>query len=399
MRRFGHDLPLAWQQFQAEVAGLGLALPADAEQAAGMVHDRNWTVYWLRQRDVAAIDVLAEHRHGAMRHLRFSAEGGRSDLPLPGDPYAQTGASAADQAIWQSITAKFAACRPVIAPGPGLGDADIAQPEQPFDAASYTAFLRQSHATRAQRGTCQLGRDGVPAGLSQLAFAIEPDAYRARLPRYRLASCPFCYQPLTEAIDTFSLNGPGWWRCEPNGLGWFGPPFASTETSGSFLALPLGNQPSTSGCVCLLAVDYGVNLHGQIPQEVTENWVWLGSPRPGLRPQLLADPAVAVVMQALPVGNGRARPYTLWLASYFRRGGAAQPVTLPADGGYEYRLAAAGERLWFQRGHMIGHHDHAGIGGQEAPQGRWCIWGGRARELPPGLSGRALLRLRWPVQG
>lgn len=381
----------AWQVLGEQLAAMGLSLP-DAPLFAGQLHNRQWTVYWLIAAELPAIEVLAEHRQGQIRHYRLDVDGQSSALPAPSDPYTRS-----DQALWQQIQAKFAACRSPWVTEPGLGDAGVEQPAGLFSVADYTECVQQSQHTRSQRGAYQLAGQAVPASLNRQAFIEEPEAYRARLPRYRLAVCPFCYQPVIEAIDTFSLNGPGWWRCEPNGLGWFGPAYASAETQGSFLQLPQTDQASVQGCACLLAVDYGVNLQGQMPSDVSENWVWLGSPRPGLRPALLADPDVAVVMRALPIANPQGLPYVVWLASYFRRGGATGMRRLPADGGYVYDWSALAPRLWFVYQHYIEQQDTAGISALPGAAGRWCIWGRQPRPLPAGAQGRELLKLRWPV--
>jgi hypothetical protein len=193
-----------------------------------------------------------------------------------------------------------------------------------------------------------------------------PAFYRARLPRYLLARCPICggsvasAADITEAVDTFSLAGPGWWREEPLGFGWYG-----------LLPKPGGlykfkTQPSYHApCGHVQALTYGICLNGIHPDDVRHRHrVYIGSERPGLAGSFLEERGNYAVLHTLPVGRlddevWQPR-YTAYFVTYFKEAlGGVRRMTFPPQAGnppcfnWRYGQWDYDLRAWLRRGKLF----------------------------------------------
>ncbi|MBC7252203.1 MAG: hypothetical protein H5T62_18240 [Anaerolineae bacterium] len=198
-----------------------------------------------------------------------------------------------------------------------LGISPMPQPENVFTIAEYRVLIERYEQIFEEKLT--LFKQGDKLGLSleqqraRNAFLWEQarslsTEYYARLPIYLLARCPICGGRVWEAIDTFSLNGPGW-ISGPTGFGW----------SGS------GQQSYQSECEHVQIVAYCVNLNGLEPDDIfitTHNrWVNLGPEVPYVMRSPLSLDETYVVIHALPVGrydDAEPQPrYTVYFTTYF----------------------------------------------------------------------------------
>jgi hypothetical protein len=136
--------------------------------------------------------------------------------------------------------------------------------------------------------------------------------YRARLPVYLLARCPICGGRVHEAIDTYSLNGPGWKGIGGRGFGWYGPVSkeSSTESEVSYDA----------ECRHAKIVSVMVNLNGIQPDDVTQE-VHITSERPFVMSPVLNLDKTYAVIHSLPIDrfddDEPQRRYTAYFVTYF----------------------------------------------------------------------------------
>lgn len=286
-------------------------------------------------------------------------------------------------------------------------------PQQPVDLftwENYHEFIQQHDHLRSQRGSIQLGRGRIPAGLNKQVFMELPQMYRARLPVYLLARCPICNQNVTEPVDTFSLMGVGWWWDEPLGFGWFGRSAVDVDTQGSHL-----NINKTSGvsfqttCPCVRALTYGVNLQGQQPSDVTNNFVWLSSEQPGLFKPFMDLPDSYAVISTLSVGEWGASSlqakYTAWFVTYFNKAPQTFDPLFPDNNQpsqphfkwdydhMDYDLVPwmeAGKLFWLD-GNTLSQNLQAPIFKLRGVTGRWCVWGRKLKLLPTTITGHHLM--------
>jgi hypothetical protein len=143
-------------------------------------------------------------------------------------------------------------------------------------------------------------------------FIVQPQLYRSRLPIYLLACCPICGGKVWEAIDTYSLNGPGW-ATPSRGFGWYG---TLADQSSNYV-----EKPSYSAeCQHIELLAYGVNLNGSKPDDVNQE-VEIGSEKPFVMKPLIELDETFVVIHALPIGcynDQELRPcYTAYFMTYF----------------------------------------------------------------------------------
>lgn len=289
-------------------------------------------------------------------------------------------------------------------------DSALPQAGQPFSWSSYRRFILEHRRKLGRRGDHHLGREAIPAALNREVFEELPRAYRDRLPVYHLATCPLCQGQVWEAIDTFSLMGIGWWRDEPLGFGWYGRPVSNPDIRGSYLDLPRDPRPSYQHtCDCVRAVTYGVNLHQRQPEDVTNNFVMLGSERPGLLVPFMRQAGSVAVIRTLPVGGWGATAwsarYTLYVVVYFH----ANPDSYAASFGdnapssprfhWPYdALDYALESYLLQRKLLLHPTTTADdVLSLRGVTGRWCVRGRALKLLPITLVGARLLRQSHPA--
>lgn len=275
---------------------------------------------------------------------------------------------------------------------------------------SYHNFVQQHDALRSQRGVIQLGRGRIPARLNNQVFMELPQMYRARLPVYQLARCPICGQYVTEAVDTFSLMGVGWWWDEPLGFGWFGRKALDVDTQSSHLNIVKTNGVSyQTACQCVCALTYGVNLQGQQPTDVTNNFVWLSSEKPGLFKPFMDLSGSYAVICTLPIGewgvSSWQAKYTAWFVTYFHQtpqmfnqlfSDKNQPHQPDFKWDYDrmdYNLTPwveAGKLYWLD-GTTLRRDIQAPAFGLRGVTGRWCVWGRKLKLLPVTITGHHLM--------
>jgi hypothetical protein len=163
-----------------------------------------------------------------------------------------------------------------------------------------------------------------------------------------------------EAVDTFSMAGPGWWREEPLGFGWYG-----------LLPKPGGphnfkTQPSYHApCGHVQALTYGICLNGIHPDDVRHRHrVYIGSERPGLAGSFLEERGNYAVLHTLPVGRlddevWQPR-YTVYFVTYFKESlGGVKRMTFPPQAGnppcfnWRYGQWDYDLRAWLRRGKLF----------------------------------------------
>jgi len=133
--------------------------------------------------------------------------------------------------------------------------------------------------------------------------------YRAHLPVYVIARCPFTGKPISEPVDTFSLNGFGW------GMGNWGAGWSAS------LGPSLAEHKASSH---LRIVAYFLNLHGLTPDDLFPDKVIKTGPEvPSImRVPMAAEDSVAV-MHELPIGrydDAQLQPrYSVYFISYFTK--------------------------------------------------------------------------------
>ena len=131
--------------------------------------------------------------------------------------------------------------------------------------------------------------------------------YRSRLPLYLLAHCPVCAKPVSEPIDTFSLNGFGW--REPNrGLGW-------SHSMGT-------RSEEYNYCQHIKIISFFLNLNGIQPDDLLPDKVLRSGPEvPSIMTVPMQAEGMQIVMHKLPIGrfdDTEPQPhYAVYFLSYF----------------------------------------------------------------------------------
>jgi hypothetical protein len=168
------------------------------------------------------------------------------------------------------------------------------QPDNLFGSmAEYRAFLEKYEKTPYTNSglTWQMGK-----------------TYHERLPVYLLARCPFCNGRVWEAIDTYSLNGPGWKHGGRHGYGWAGHDDWDRAGPGYH-----------SDCHHIKIVICYLNLNGFQPDDVFGP-VQI-SEVPCIMKWIIEIEGVSAVIHAIPVSRyDAAEPsprYTAYFLSYF----------------------------------------------------------------------------------
>lgn len=182
----------------------------------------------------------------------------------------------------------------------------------------YQKFITQYDKLLTERDWLARGRQLLPPELKQDLYIHLPRFYRDCLPLYTIARCPLCGGKVTEVIDTFSLNGLGWWFDEPVGFGWWG----RTKYSDSFASVAEYTTPSYKAhCACVQAVMYGVNVNGILPSDVKVSFLVIGSERPHLLRPFMEQEGSCAVLSTFPIGRLDApphqTPYTAYFVTYF----------------------------------------------------------------------------------
>jgi hypothetical protein len=143
--------------------------------------------------------------------------------------------------------------------------------------------------------------------------------YREELPRYELARCPFCHEAVYEVVDTYSLEGPGWFH-ESDGFGWFGLIPKDTAVGPSY----------DSRCPHIGAVVYSVNLNQAQPSEIFgkihanklyPRHVVFGGEKPLLFKNVLNLPDTCVVGRNLSVAHlsRESMSFQMHICTYFSK--------------------------------------------------------------------------------
>jgi hypothetical protein len=176
-----------------------------------------------------------------------------------------------------------------------LGGSPMPQPDNLFGSmAEYRALLKQYNDT-------PYTQSGPRRQLRK--------TYYQRLPVYLLARCPLCNGRVWEAIDTYSLNGPGWLGGGLWGFGWEG-----HDEQGRI-------APSYhADCHHVKIVAYCLNLNGFLPDDVTQ-YIQTFSEAPCVMKWFIEIEGVSVVMHAIPISRFDATEpaprYTAYFLSYF----------------------------------------------------------------------------------
>lgn len=192
------------------------------------------------------------------------------------------------------------------------------QPYVPFTFADYKIFMAE--IDNLEKAWRRLDSRSQHPEISHIQEKIAFDyasRYLTKLPTYLLARCPICNGNVWEAIDTFSLTGPGWWHNESKGFGWLG------MGESKNLKIKHFARPSyRTDCNHVRAVVYGVNLNHILTDELTYHKVFIGAEKPGLLAPLMTYPDSYAVIHTLPVGrqdDDTWQPrYTLYTITYFQ---------------------------------------------------------------------------------
>lgn len=190
-----------------------------------------------------------------------------------------------------------------------MKDGILELPNRLFTFEEYKHFVRDFHEHRFER---------------PIDTRMEMrDEYRSRLPVYLLARCPICGGKVTEPIDTFSFCGPGWGK-RSRGYGWFG----TIEEGWDPVKRRYWQKPSyTAECQHAKIVEWGVNLNGIEPTDVTFQDIYIYHEIPLLLAVLMEAEGVFAVMHTLPIGrfdDTQPTPrYTAFFTTYFTANNAA----------------------------------------------------------------------------
>jgi len=175
-----------------------------------------------------------------------------------------------------------------------LGHSSIQQPSDLWDARAYESFLTEYYPIYQQLKQAQ----------EMVKLQVE---YGRRLPVYLTSRCPFCGDPKSEPVDTFSLNGFGWGMAN-YGAGW-----------SALLGLP-PREPGA--CNHLRITVYFLNLRGQIPSELfADKKIKTGPEVPSVMRVPMAPDDARVVIHELPIGRFGEDPlqqrYSVYFLTYF----------------------------------------------------------------------------------
>jgi cytohesin len=211
------------------------------------------------------------------------------------------------------------------------GELDL-RPNTPFTLDTYKIFRSElASLTMRQQREIGMKRQFASYRLIQRAQIELPKVYRSKLPTYLLARCPICGGRVHEAVDTFSLSGPGWWLSESRGFGWYGrqikmpvdgkmPPNHRNRLS----------EPSyQTECDHVQAVTYNVNLNNVFPDDVSPlGYVIIGSEPPQVLRPFMEQSGSYAVIHAMPVGRLDDETWQPWYTVYFSTYFHEKPYTL-----------------------------------------------------------------------
>jgi hypothetical protein len=225
-----------------------------------------------------------------------------------------------------------------------LGISPMPQPENLFTLETYKELIERLRQVRTEDNSLTYQNPDHRKRkdfLGEQRFNAIPQEYRARLPVYLLARCPFCGGRVWEAIDTFSLNGLGWMGA-PVGFGWY------------------GSRSYQADCAHVEIVAYGVNLNGLRPDDVFQG-VPLGSEKPFVMTPVIELEQTYVVIHALPVGrydDPEPLPrYTVYFTTYFTSNKTAfEAVVQPFHEDYslvQYGVADYDLLKWVEAGKLF----------------------------------------------
>ncbi len=288
-------------------------------------------------------------------------------------------------------------------------------PGTPFTFKTYKLFVRECDLLIvAYQGASTYMGSPPPEYFQRegrLYFALPP-IYWAKLPTYVLARCPICGGKVSEAVDTFSLGGMGWWYNAPRGFGWFGRPPGGTR--------PFRRYPGLSyhaDCQHMRALVYGVNFNGIYPDDARPRFALeTGSERPGVLRPFMEQTGTYAVIHTLPVGrltDAKWQPrYTAYFISYFSEDAEAYARSLapqePEDLSFCWPYDQLDDDLapWVEAGKLQwlgaeddgypllqGSTDEFPYADMDGLRGRWSIFGKNLKLLPQDMT---LLKLRHP---
>ncbi len=209
--------------------------------------------------------------------------------------FLQAGFFARPQVVWLALEA-------VKTGKQKMANADsIPQPKHVFTMAEYQAFVKRYWEW--------LHRPHNDFREEWISFY---DEYLNQLPVYIVARCPFCGGRAWDKVDTYSLNGPGWWMLES--------PDARFHWSDT-----LDKMESDCGHAQLMS--WSINLNDRIPDDVfvgtAKRPFEISSERPRLMlwPMQVTATRTCAVIHALPIGRfDDAQPqhrYTAFFVTYF----------------------------------------------------------------------------------
>jgi len=191
----------------------------------------------------------------------------------------------------------------------------IPQPQHIFTTAEYRELLERYRLWKGEQDRVQLQSDKFDKE-RYLTWKKELlsfyDEYLSHLPTYLLARCPICGGRVWDKVDTYSLNGFGWWG--------YGSPDARFHWSDT-------QDKLESDCGHAQLMTWSINLNGLTPDDV-----FIGTPRRPFeinseRPRLMLWPMevqatrTCAVIHALPIGRfDDPQPqhrYTAYFVTYF----------------------------------------------------------------------------------
>ncbi len=191
------------------------------------------------------------------------------------------------------------------------------RPHEPFTLEEYKNLLREMYNIKQRHWPSTASKM-----VHQLLLELPP-IYQTKLPVYLLARCPICGGEVTEAVDTISLSGTGWWISDTRGFGWFGREIKWVYEVFRPLFYPRHMEPSyTAGCEHVRAMSYGVNLNGIFPDDIVHvGRIHMGSEKPGVWGPFMAIAGSFAVIHTLGINrldepDGPPR-YTAYFITYF----------------------------------------------------------------------------------
>lgn len=280
-----------------------------------------------------------------------------------------------------------------------------------FTFSEYKQFIKEHESLQTEIDWLARGRKVPPQELIKKRFIEYPNLYRSKFPMQVLSVCPICNQTVSEAIDTFSLVGCGWWMHEPKGHGWYGRRFFNDDIT---LNQTSSEVSYISDCKCVQAVMYGVNLNGILPDDVRINDVYISSERPNVFVPFLEKEDSYAVIHTLPIGrvtdNVWEPRYTVYFISYFSKNlnafkEAMEPEnTESRDFVWPYKNLDYNLKHWIEKGKLFYLDSNFKLQNDlsypylnmQGLEGRWKIKYGRLILVPESLSGRDLLNTNHP---